>query len=106
MTIGAIFGGAGFVAGLFLRAVPFAIFLLVAVAGYAGMGLGRETSISVLTFDMLIALVSGQVGYFLAVLLRIATKKREAMAETSAAEQTETKQPGIAGSGGGKSIPR
>ena len=93
MIVGAIFGGAGLLAGLYFRVVPFVIFVLVATAGYVGIRLLGGAAISAVALDALVALVASQVGYFLAVLVRIALKKRQRSSSARPADKPEPSTP-------------
>jgi hypothetical protein len=75
--IGLFFGAAGFACGLYFRIVPFVILMLTAGAGYAATELWWSGSaISSVALRVVIALISGQLGYFFSVLFRVAQRKR------------------------------
>ena len=93
MIVGGIFAGAGFLAGLWFRVVAFVIFVLLAAAGYACIGILGGATISAVALDALVALVASQVGYFLAVLVRIVLRKRQRSSSASPADKPEPSTP-------------
>jgi hypothetical protein len=86
-----LFLAAGFACGLYFRVVPFIVLMLVSGGSYAAIvGLRGET-ISTVILDTVIALIAGQLGYFLAVLFRVAKQKRtlaKAAPNTDASNET------------------
>lgn len=103
MIIASFFGVLGLACGQYLRLVAFLIFLLISIAGYCGFGLWNGIAFSVLALDCLIAFVSAQIGYFFAVLIRVALFKREKHSVAAAEGEADDEEPATSG---GKPLPR
>jgi hypothetical protein len=78
MIAGTILVAIGFACGLFLRFVFFAAVLVVIVAARAIAIAAAGTTGWALAYEIVFALIALQVGYFLAVVYRIAWQRRRA----------------------------